>query len=109
MNFLLRVAKIVVDSVLTQLTQQQNIVQQLAIAPMNAMVQQVVGGVWIGKGADKFVQEVTQALIPTTKSVDTTIGTMARNIIFARDRIERADQDVIRLIKGRVFDAFKFF
>ena len=51
-GFLLRFARQVVAGVMSQLTQQMNIVQQQAYRPMQMMVQQVTGGVWIGKGAD---------------------------------------------------------
>jgi len=106
---LLRFARGVVENVLSQLMQQKNLVLDMALKPMDAMIQQVVGGIWIGKGADRFVEEVRSIMIPGVKGIDTTIGTMSRNIQFARERIERADEDVSRLVKSRVFDAFRFF
>jgi len=109
MNVLIRLARAVVENVLSQLMQQKNIVAEMALRPMETMVQQVVGGMWIGKGADKFVQEVQQMMIPNVRISETSIDTMSRNIQFARERIERADQDVARLVKGRIFDTFKFF
>lgn len=109
MNILLRLARAVLDTVLTQLTQQQSVVQEMALKPIDAMVQQVVGGIWIGKGADAFVQEVRSLVVPGVKTSQTSITTMNRNLVFARDRIERADQDVTRLIKSQIFDQFKFF
>lgn len=109
MNIFLRLARAVLDTVLTQLTQQQSIVQDMALKPIDAMVQQVMGGIWIGKGADAFVQEVRSLVIPGIKTSQTSIVNMHRNLVFARDRIERADQDVLRLIKSRIFDQCKFF
>jgi uncharacterized protein YukE len=108
-DFLLRVARGVIENVLQQLMQQKNIVAEMAMRPMEAMIQQVVGGVWIGKGADAFVREVQSVMLPGVRIVEGNIGTMSRNIQFARDRIERADEDVTRLIKGSIFDTFKFF
>lgn len=109
MNPFIRLARAVLNTVLSQLTQQQNIVQDMALKPIEAMAQQVLGGIWIGKGADAFVQEVRSLVIPGVKTTQTSITTMHRNLVFARERIERADQDVNRLIKSRIFDAFKFF
>jgi uncharacterized protein YukE len=109
MNLLLRLARAVLDNVLSQLTQQKNIVAELALKPMNMMIQQVGGGIWIGKGADAFVQEVQSLCIPQTRAIETTIGTLGVNLTQARERIERADQDVNRLIQGRLLDAFRFF
>lgn len=108
-NPLIRLARAVLENVLSQLTQQKNIVAELALKPMNLMVQQVIGGVWIGKGADAFVQEVQSLCIPQTRAIETTIGVLGTNLVQARERIERADQDVNRLIQGRLFEAFRFF
>ncbi len=108
-NVVLRIAKAVVNQVLSQLTQQLNAVQEQAMRPMDAMIQQVVGGIWIGRGADAFVQEVRSIMLPGVKSVHASLGTFSRNIKFAQDRIERADKDVSRLVKSRIFDAFGFF
>lgn len=106
---LLRMAKSAVSSVLSGLMQQKNIVAEQATRPMEAMVQQVVGGIWIGKGADAFVQEVRSIMVPGTKTIDTNLSTYSRNIQFAVERIDRADQDVTRLVKGKLDGAFKFF
>jgi len=108
-DFLIRMARAVVDNVLSQLMQQKNVVLEMALRPMDAMIQQVVGGIWIGRGADAFVQEVRSVMIPGVRIVDNQITTMSRNIQFARERIDRADQDVNRLIKSRIFDTFRFF
>ncbi len=108
-GFLLRMARGVVDNVLSQLMQQRNIVLEMAMRPMEAMVAQVVGGIWIGRGADAFVQEVRSVMIPGVKVTETNISTMSRNIQFARERIDRADQEVNRLVTGRLSDTFRFF
>lgn len=108
-DFLIRMARAVVDNVLSQLLQQKNIVNEMVMRPMDAMIQQVLGGIWIGKGADAFVQEVRSVMIPGVRLTDTNIGTFSRNIQFARERIDRADQDVTRLVKGKLTSIFKFF
>jgi hypothetical protein len=108
-DFLVRMARAVVDSVLAQLLQQKNIVLDMVMRPMEAMVQQVLGGIWIGKGADAFVQEVRSIMVPGVRTIDTNIGTFSRNIQFARERIDRADSDVTRLVKGKLDEVFKFF
>jgi len=108
-DFLVRMARAVVDNVLSQLLQQKNIVLEMVMRPMDAMVQQVLGGIWIGKGADAFVQEVRSVMIPGVRTIDTSLGTFSRNIQFARERIDRADQDVARLVKGKLTSIFKFF
>jgi uncharacterized protein YukE len=108
-DFLVRMARSVVDNVLSQLLQQKNVVLEQAMRPMEAMVQQVLGGIWIGKGADAFVQEVRSIMVPGVRTIDTNLGTFSRNIQFARERIDRADSDVAKLVKSKLADKFKFF
>ena len=66
-SILIRFARKVVQNVLSQLTQQFNVIQEQAYQPMQAMVQQVMDGVWVGKGADAFVEALT-FLVKTSKT-----------------------------------------
>lgn len=93
-GFLLRFARQVVAGVMSQLTQQMNVVQQQAYRPMQMMVQQVTGGVWVGRGADAFVQEVQSLMMPNTNQVIQTITKTHRDLQRAIDVIDRADQQV---------------
>jgi uncharacterized protein YukE len=108
-DVLLRLARQVLESVLSQLMQQLNVVEEEALSPMRRMIETVTGGMWIGKGADAFVEEVSTMMIPGVGRVSQTISTLNKNIQHARDVVERADEEVDRLIKSRVFDAFEFF
>ena len=91
-QFLLRLARSMVQNALSQLTQQFNVVEQQAHRPMQMMVQQVVGGVWVGRGADAFVQEVSSLAMPKVNQISQRISTTQRNIQFACDCIDRADE-----------------
>ncbi len=97
---LLRFARQVVANVLSQLTQQLNIVQQQALAPMRMMIQQVTGGVWVGDGANAFVQEVSSLMIPGVGKVGENITTMQRNLNRAIEVMDRADQQVNNMVRG---------
>lgn len=97
---LLRFARQVVANVLSQLTQQFNIVQQQAMAPMRQMIQQVVGGVWVGDGADAFVQEVSSLMVPGVGKVGENITTLQSNINRAIEVMDRADQQVNNMVRG---------
>jgi len=108
-GFLMRFARKIVEGVLSQLTQQLNVVQELAMAPMRAMVQQVLGGVWRGEGANAFVQEVSNLMIPGVGRVAETITGLNANLRFAQSVMDRADEEVDRLVKSKIFDAFQFF
>ncbi len=108
-GFLMRFARKVVDGVLSQLTQQLKMVQELAMAPMRAIVQQVVGGAWRGEGANAFVQEVSNLMIPGVGRVAETITGLGTNLRFAQSVMDRADEEVDKLIKSKIFDSFQFF
>lgn len=97
---LLRFARQVVANVLSQLTQQLNIVQQQALQPMRMMIQQVTGGVWVGDGANAFVQEVSSLMIPGVGKVGENITTMQRNLNRAIEVMDRADQQVNNMVRG---------
>ena len=109
MNFLFRFVRKVVEGVLSQLMQQLNVVQELALAPMRAIIQQVVGGVWRGEGANAFVQEVSTMMIPGVGRVADTITTLNRNLQFAQSAIDRADEEVSKLVKSKILETFQFF
>ena len=109
MGFLFRFARKLVEGILSQLMQQLNIVQELAMAPMRAMVQQVVGGVWRGEGANAFVQEVSSLMIPGVGRVADTITTLNRNVQFAQNAIDRADEEVSKIVKSKILETFHFF
>jgi uncharacterized protein YukE len=109
LNFLFRFVRKVVEGVLSQLMQQLNVVQELALAPMRAIIQQVVGGVWRGEGANAFVQEVSTMMIPGVGRVADTITTLNRNLQFAQSAIDRADEEVSKLVKSKILETFQFF
>ena len=93
-KLLLRFARAMVQQALSQLTQQLNIVQDQAYKPMQAMVQPVVGGVWVGRGADQFVQEVSSLAMPNVERIGQQIVRTQQNINFAIDTIDKADEQV---------------
>jgi len=90
-DVLFRVAKQIVQQVLGQLTQQLNVVQQLALAPMRQIVQTVTGGAWIGDGANAFVQEVNSLMIPGVGKVGEQISFFSKSLQHGLDVVEQAD------------------
>jgi len=100
MKVLIRLAMKVVQSVLSQLTQQLNVVQEQAMAPMRQMIQAVMGGIWIGDGADAFVEEVSSLMIPGVGRVADNITMIHKNVQHAADVIQQADQQVSSKVNG---------
>ena len=91
---LFRFVRSIVGGVLGDLGRQMNIVQELAYKPMQMMVQQVVGGVWVGKGADAFVQEISSIMMPNTNTIAQTISQTAKNVQRAIDIMDNCDRQV---------------
>jgi uncharacterized protein YukE len=97
---LLRFARKVVQSVMSGVTQQLNVVEQQARQPIQAMMQQVVGGAWTGRGADAFVQELTSMAVPNVDKITQILTRTNRDINNAIDVMDRADEQVSSIIRG---------
>jgi peptidoglycan hydrolase CwlO-like protein len=97
---LLRFARQVVAGVMSQMTQQLNIVQEQAYSPMRAMVEEVTGGIWIGQGADAFVQEVQSLMMPNTNQIMQNITKNHQDLQRAIDVLDRADQQAQQKINS---------
>jgi hypothetical protein len=108
-NMLLHLARKIVEQVLEKLSQLLNKVQDEAAQPIRAVIQQIVGGVWVGRGADAFVDEVSNLVLPGIGRVGTSIQGMHTNVQSACDVIDRADEELNGLVDSRLSDAFKFY
>lgn len=100
MSMLLRFARQVVSNVAGQLTQQFNLIQEAAIAPVKAIISQVTGGLWVGDGANKFVQELSTMMIPGIGRVGSQIQRLNSNLQRAVSVMDQADAQVSSLAKG---------
>lgn len=99
-KLLLKFARQVVQTVMSQLLQQANIVQDMAHKPMQAMVQQVVSGAWVGEGADAFVEEVSSIFMPRATRISEQISKFNGDLQAAVDTIDRADAQVNNAVNG---------
>jgi hypothetical protein len=97
---LLRFARQVVSNITSQLTQQFQIVEQMAMAPVRGIISQVSGGAWKGDGADKFVQELSTMMIPGIGRVGSQIQRLNSNLQRAVNVMDQADSQVSSLAKG---------
>jgi hypothetical protein len=84
-SVLIRIARAVLKMVLQQLMQQFNVLQEQVMSPMRQMVQQVTDGVWIGEGANAFVDEVSSIMIPG-------VGRVADDVDFFRNGLQKAEE-----------------
>lgn len=103
---LIRLARAILNSVITQLNQQLDIVQDQALTPLRAAVEAVVGGIWRGAGADAFVDEVSQLMIPGVGVVGGHITKVNQNVQRAIEIMDQADAQVATMANnlGDIFD-----
>ena len=104
-SILLRFARKVVEGVLSKLGNLINQVTEQAYNPMQQMAQAVTGGIWVGKGADAFVEELQSLMMPNTTQITDTIGIFSKNITSAIDVIDQADNAVNNAVNG-IADVF---
>lgn len=106
-NPLIKIAKQVVKSIQQGIMQQVNIVDTAVKAPVNAMIGQVVGGMWVGDGADAFVEVCKNLVLPETESIMSTGRTMHGGIGKALDIMEGADKQATGFISDLTGSYFK--
>lgn len=75
-------------------------------AVMNRYVQEVVGGMWRGDGANRFVEEIMEDAIPSLDRATETVRTTVRNIEISRDNMDDADNRVKASV-NRIVSAFE--
>lgn len=92
MGFLLRFARSIVDGVINTINNQIRHIADAITSPLRAMVQQVVGGVWRGEGANRFVAEMTNEVLPmlvNIGNVNMSFGSLLRRAMDIMDRADR--------------------
>jgi len=100
LSVIFRFARQIVSGVMSQLTHQMNIVQEQALAPMQAIIQEVTGGVWVGQGADAFVQDIRTIMVPKTNDISSIIAKIVRDLQHASEVVDSADQQVQQKVQG---------
>ena len=87
-----------VDAVVNVLARQQNILEEQVQGTIRAIIGQVTGGVWIGAGADAFVQELQSEFLPISASLDSSLGRMIQGVQSAQNLVEQADNQATQVV-----------
>ena len=99
-SVLIRIARAVLKMVVQQLMQQFNLLQEEVMAPMRQMVQQVTDGVWIGEGANAFVEEVSSLMIPGVGKVADDVDFFRNGLMKAEEIMDNADNQAASKVGG---------
>jgi hypothetical protein len=76
-----------IGGIISSILSQFNFIQDAVTAPLRGMITQVMGGVWKGNGADKFVAEMTSQVIPMIASILTGTQNYANSIKKSQDHM----------------------
>jgi hypothetical protein len=105
LGFLLRIARSVVENVINTINNQIRMVQEAITAPLRAMVQQVLGGVWKGDGANRFVAEMTNEVLPMLVNIGNVNMSFGGLLRRAMDIMDRADRQATQQAQ-QLYDVF---
>jgi hypothetical protein len=79
-----------VSNVINQIMKQINIIQEAVTAPLRGLVNEVMGGIWKGDGANRFVQEMLSEVIPMLVNIMGFGTNYANAISKAQNRMNQA-------------------
>ena len=79
-----------VSNVINQIMKQINVIQEAVTAPLRGLVNEVMGGIWKGDGANRFVQEMLSEVIPMLVNIMGFGTNYANAISKAQNRMNQA-------------------
>jgi phage-related protein len=105
MDFLLSIARSVIRGVMSIINQQINLIMDQVTQPLKSFIQQVVGGIWKGDGATRFVEEMNSDVIPALTHIADIGANFGSLIGKAVDIFDQADAKAGQLANS-LFDVF---
>ncbi len=94
-----------ISGIISSILSQFNFIQDAVTAPLRALVNQVMQGMWKGNGANKFVAEMTDMVIPMIASILTGTQNYANSIKKSQDHMLQGFQQASSIEQG-LFDVF---
>jgi hypothetical protein len=94
-----------IDGIISSIMSQFNFIQDLITSPLKALVQQVTAGMWKGNGANKFVSEMTDMVIPAIAGLLTGTQNYANAIKKSEEHMLQAFQQANSFAQS-LFDGF---
>ena len=88
----------VISGWLKQVTQ----IEEAVISPINGLVNQVMGGIWKGAGADKFVAEMKSVVLPMLASLLTINNGWANAMNKLQSTMQNATSQASSAVGGLV-------
>jgi hypothetical protein len=95
----------IMNNIMNQVMQQVNMIQDAVTSPLRTFVNQVMGGMWRGEGANRFVAEMTQDVIPMLVNIMGFNTSFVSALKRAADRMEQAERQANSRAQ-QLFDVF---
>jgi hypothetical protein len=90
---LLRFARGIVETTISQVNEQSNNLTEMVQTPIRDAVGMVVGGAWRGNAADSFLNEINTVVLPMVGRLIAAILGMNASIRNCITILDRADQE----------------
>jgi hypothetical protein len=97
-RLLIRIARAVLQDVMSQTTQQFNVVENEVQRQMQNHISEVLGGVWTGNGADRFVASINEEAMPVVSEITGSLTNTNVNVQTALEIMDNADQKVRQMV-----------
>ena len=94
-----------ISGIISSILSQFNYIQDAVTAPLRALVNQVMQGMWKGNGANKFVAEMTDQVIPMIASILTGTQNYANSIKKSQEHMLQGFQQASSIAQS-LFDPF---
>jgi len=95
----------VIGGIVSSILAQFNFIQDVVTAPLRGLVNQVMQGMWKGNGANKFVAEMTNQIIPGVASILTGTQNYANSIKRSQEHMLQGFQQASSIAQS-LFDPF---
>lgn len=94
-----------IGNAISQILKQVNVIQDAVTSPLRALVNEVMGGMWKGEGANRFVQEMMSEVIPMLVNIMGFNTNFANSITKAQNRMNQAINQATSQAQS-LFDVF---
>lgn len=101
-RILLKFARSVVEDIMRQIVEQIQRIDDEVRSRLQSYLQEVLGGIWTGQGADAFVGTIQDEAMPIINQLLASITGMNGNIQNAATIIEEADASVRSTVSNLV-------
>jgi hypothetical protein len=94
-----------IGNAINQILKQVNVIQDAVTAPLRALVNEVMGGMWKGEGANRFAQEMLSEVIPMLVNIMGFNTNFANAITKSQNRMNQAINQATSKAQS-LFDVF---